>query len=699
VPAANSAEYLRNYGVANTGAMTAWNSGATGKGITVGVVDSGVKLDQPDLAGRLSSASTDIVAGRNDPSGADVHGTFVAGVIGAGFNGFGTVGVAYNSTILSIRADISDCTDPTDTVCFRSTDLARALDYAVANGARVVNLSIGGATPLSSAFEAAMLRAVNAGVVFAISSGNEAGADPEYPGRYATDPRFAGAVIVVGAHDLNNIIASFSNRAGVSANGFLSAAGVDIVSGCDGTSCLRGSGTSFSAPAVAGSLALLLEAFPNLTGRQAVDILLRTARDAGDPGTDIVYGRGLLDLSRAFAPVGTTSTPSAAGGIIRVSQEPGAFIGGAFGDALSNTPELQSVVRDDYQRLFRVNVGSVYPGAPRRGLQAPSQLPTQSADLSFAMPDGTTLNLAAVTPAAEPEAILARISPFEAPWLGAEPRREAMLSLSAGRYGFSAWQGAGGARSPFRSGSSDAFASLANADHAFKGGVTLGGLTFSAETGGGDRTSLLRPVARDASSYTRAALAWRTARGGLDASVGALDERMGPLGAYLPLGSDLALPTQTTFYGLGGDYRLSPRLSLSAEAGMGRSELEGRFLSLDKAAVSSMWRASLTADCGSWTRWCSSLTWEVSQPLRIESGSFAANLADVPLAYFDETTFSTRRFSASPSGREIDFAIRGVRQLGDGSALRLEAIAIRQEQHRRDADPSLTLLAGWARRF
>lgn len=699
MPSATSAEYLRNYGVANSGAMAAWTSGATGAGITVGVVDSGVKLDQPDLAGRLSSASTDIVSGRNEPSGTDNHGTFVAGVIGAGFNGFGTVGVAYNSTILSVRADISECTDPTDTVCFRSSDLARALDYAVANGARVINLSIGGETPLSSAFEAAMLRAVNAGVVFAISSGNEAGADPEYPGRYATDPRFAGAVIVVGAHDLNNVIASFSNRAGVSANGFLSAAGVDIISGCDGATCLRGSGTSFSAPAVAGSLALLLEAFPNLTGRQAVDILLRTARDAGDPGTDIVYGRGLLDLARAFAPVGTTSTPTAAGGVIRVSQEPGAFIGGAFGDALTSTPELQSIVRDEYQRLFRVDIGSVYPGAPKRGLQAPSQLPTQSADLSFAMPDGTTLNLAAVTSAAEPEAIVARISPFEAPWLGAEPRREAMLSFNAGRYGFAAWQGAGGARSPFRSGSSDAFASLANADHAIKGGVTLGSLSFSAETGGGDRTSLLRPVVRDASTYTRAALAWRTARGGLDASIGALDERMGPLGAYLPLGSDLTLPTQTTFYGLGGNYRLSKTLSFSAEAGMGRSELEGRFLSLDKAAVSSMWRASMTADCRAWTRWCSSLTWEVSQPLRIESGSFSAQLADVPLAYFDETTFSTRRFSASPSGREIDFALRGVRQLGDGSALRLEAIAIRQEQHRRDADPSLTLLAGWARRF
>ena len=57
---------------------------------------------------------------------------------------------------------------------------------------------------------------------------------------------------------------------------------------------------------MAGALALLLEAFPNLTGRQAVDILLRTARDAGDAGPDVIYGRGLLDIAQAFKPVGAT---------------------------------------------------------------------------------------------------------------------------------------------------------------------------------------------------------------------------------------------------------------------------------------------------------------------------------------------------------------------------------------------------------
>ncbi len=187
--------------MANTGAIAAWQTVRTGRGITVGVVDSGIKLNHQDLGVNISSLSTDIVAGRNQPQGSDTHGTRVSSVIAAPFNGFGTVGVAFNATILSIRADISECNDPDNAVCFRGSDLANALDYAVANGAKVINLSLGGEGPLGGAFEAALQRAIDAGVVFAIASGNEAWANPEWPGRYASDPRFAGGIIVTGAHD------------------------------------------------------------------------------------------------------------------------------------------------------------------------------------------------------------------------------------------------------------------------------------------------------------------------------------------------------------------------------------------------------------------------------------------------------------------------------------------------------------------
>ncbi|WP_312146134.1 S8 family peptidase [Brevundimonas sp.] len=688
----------------NAGAIAAWQTGATGRGVTVGVVDSGIKLDHQDLAVNISPRSTDIITGRGQPQGEDRHGTRVSSIIAAPFNGFGTVGVAFNATILSIRADISDCRDPDNTVCFRSSDLANALDYAVANGAKVINLSLGGEGALGSTFEAALQRAINAGVVFAIASGNEAGANPEWPGRYASDPRFQGGIIVTGAHDSANQIASFSNRAGVSQSWFLSAPGVEVIVDCEDTSCWRVNGTSFASPAVAGALALLLEAFPNLTGRQAVEILLRTGREAGDTGTDVIYGRGLLDIARAFQPVGATSSPQATGSAVRVAIEPGAYVGGPFGDAMRRTDALSTIGYDEYQRLFRIDMGAAYRTAPRRSYQPENPTPMRQSQVIMDGPGGARLSLVAAVPVETPEPILNRYTPFDAPWLGDEVRQEALFDVTAGRMSFAAWQGKGGSRSPFRTGSGDGFAALAQADHAVRGSMTLDGLgfgplTLSAETGAGDRRAPLRSVEQDVSSYARAALDWRGAHGGLSFSMGALDEKMGPLGAYMPTRSDFALPSRTRFAAFGGDLSLGHGLVLSGEAGFGRTEIEGRFLNLSSAAVSSTWRMALQSDCPSWALGCSRLTWEISQPLRIESGTFSAFLADVPLDYFDPVTFSERRFSANPSGRQIDFSVRSLHPLPGGSLLQLEAVASRDEQHRAGAPTGYALLGSWRRGF
>ncbi|MNK75438.1 Subtilisin DY [compost metagenome] len=688
----------------NAGAIAAWRTGATGRGITVGVVDSGIKLDHQDLAVNISPLSTDIIAGRNQPQGPDGHGTNVSGVIAAAFNDYGTVGVAYNATILSIRADVSDCSDPDDDVCFYGSDLARALDYAVANGARVINLSLGGEGPLGSAFENALTRAINAGVVFAVASGNESGANPEWPGRYASDPRFSGNIIVTGAHDSANQIAGFSNRAGVSQSYFLSAPGVQIYSDCEGNSCWVVNGTSFASPAVAGALALLLEAFPNLTGKQAVDILLRTGREAGDLGVDTVYGRGLLDIAQAFQPVGATSSPQATGRAVQVAIEPGAYVGGPFGDAMGRTDALSTIGYDAYERLFRIDMGAAWRIAPRRSYQPENPTPMRQSQVTMDGPGGAKLSLVAAVPVETPEPILNRYTPFDAPWLGDEIRQEALFDVTAGRMSFAAWQGKGGSRSPFRTGSGDGFAALAQADHAVRGamvfdGLGFGPLTLSAETGAGDRRAPLRSVEQNVSSYARAALDWRGEHGGLSFSMGALDEKMGPLGAYMPTRSDFALPSRTRFAAFGGDLSLGHGLVLSGEAGFGRTEIEGRFLHLSSAAVSSTWRMALQSDCPSWALGCSRLTWEISQPLRIESGTFSAFLADVPLEYFDPVTFSERRFSASPSGRQIDFSVRSLHPLPGGSMLQLEAVASRDEQHRAGAPTGYALLGSWRRGF
>ncbi len=678
-------------------AEAAWEDGATGNGVTVAVVDSGISSTQADLQGRISAASIDVVAGRNTPYVADdSHGTLVSGVIASNFNGLGTIGVAYQSTILSIRADVSDCDDENTEVCFSSSDLVRALDYAVDNGVKIINMSLGGEGRLGAAFEAALLRAVNAGAVIVASSGNDGESNPGWPARYAIDPRFAGSVIAVGSHNVQDVMSDFSNRAGVTQTAYISAPGEDVLTGCNGTICYRVNGTSFSAPHVAGALALLLDAFPNLSARQALAILIDTARDAGDAGPDIVYGRGLLDLQRAFAPVGASMTRLSDGTSIIAEQEPGSFIGGAFGDAFARQDALKTVLFDAYERMFAVNLGSAYPTAPERSYQAAPFEPSRTATQSMTIPGGGRLNLIASLPQATPEPIAPRYDLTRQPWLGDEPRQEAMVAFEMGRLGFSAWQGRGGAASPFESGAGDDFAALAQADHAVRGVVRLGSLAFSAENGGGDRRMPLRQVEEDASTYTRASLAWRGHEGGLAFSVGQLDERLGPLGAFMPSSSDFAMPAQTTFYALGGDWRLSRWARLIGEGGLASTDMDGRFLTMDRAAISSNWRIGILGDCRAL---CDQLSFTVSQPLRVERGVFSAYLADVPVDYFDPLTFSRRTFSATPSGRQIDFTLGAQRRLADGSTLTVTGVASREPRHVANAAPAVALIGAWRRTF
>nr|WP_292052459.1 S8 family peptidase [Brevundimonas sp. UBA5866] len=705
IPGSSAGEYTRNWGVAGSNVYAAWQAGATGRGVTVAVVDSGIDMDHPDLSANISPLSTDVVVGRNSPEGPDRHGTRVASFIASPFNGRGTVGVAFNASIMSIRADVSDCAKEDQEFCFRSADLVRSIDYAIANGAKIVNMSLGGEGQLGSAFEAALKRGVDAGIIFAIAAGNEAGDNPEWPGRYASDPRFAGSIIVVGAHGQNGAMASFSNKAGVSQNVYISAPGSDVIGDCDDTSCWRLGGTSFASPVVAGAMALLKEAFPNLTGREIVEIILRTASDAGDTGTDTTWGRGKLDIAAAFRPIGQTSTPSATGATaIGLGTTPGTWLGGPFGDAMQRTGSMATIAYDEYERLFKVNAADVYRSAPRRSYQPETPRPMAQSTVAALGPAGTYLSLAAAVPMPEPEPVIQRYDLYSAPWMGTEDRREALFEVSTSNLSFAAWQGEGGARSPFRTRAGDGFASLAQVDHAVRGVMSFNTgdnshIILSADSGSGDRRLPLQSLERDAATYGRMGLDWRFANGGLAFSLGQVEEKMGPLGTYMPMSSDLALPSSTRFTALGGDVRLSERLTLTGEVGMGRTDIDGRFLSLSQAAVSSSWNLGLQASCKGWWTGCSTLTWEISQPLRVESGTFEATLADIPLDYFDPVTFSRRRFSAAPSGRQIDMSMRSLHELPGGSVLQLEATAIRDEQHRRDAKPGYALMALWRRGF
>ncbi|MGB3166220.1 MAG: S8 family peptidase, partial [Alteraurantiacibacter sp.] len=379
VPTAfNTREFRDSDGPGQHNAASAWAAGNTGAGVTIGVIDTGIDPDSPEFAGRLSPASTDIYDTRNSLEGPDDHGTSVSLVAAAARNRTGILGIAYGASILAIRADApgtcggDNPEDPNSDCAFFDRDVARSIDYAVANGAKVVNISLGGPEQINATLRASVRAAVDAGVLLVVAAGNDG-----FPDLQPFGEDFAqsgdGGVLIVGSVDENYVISDFSNRAGDNQTYYLAARGERIC--CvyeNGSIFVDGdgfvylfSGTSFASPQVAGAAALLAQAFPNLTGREIAEILLESAFDAGAAGSDRVYGRGILDIAKAFQPSGATAI---AGQSTTLALADSSAVGSpAMGDALT-TASLPTLVTDRYRRAFEIDLAGTLRGAEQRQL-------------------------------------------------------------------------------------------------------------------------------------------------------------------------------------------------------------------------------------------------------------------------------------------------------------------------------------------
>jgi type VII secretion-associated serine protease mycosin len=255
-----------------------------GSGQTIAIVDSGVDLDHPDLVGRLLPGK-DFVGDDSVPQDVAGHGTAVAGVAAAtADNGRGVAGVAGRAKILPVRVLNSEG-DGTD------ADVAAGIIWATNHGADVINLSLGG--PGSSpVLEDAVARAKSRDVLVVAASGNEGWWIPSYP---AAIP----GVVAVGATNKSGRAVWFSNR------GWwvdVSAPGVDLTStrlGSAESYATGYSGTSFSAPIVAGVAALARKRFPGQSQAEIAGKIRRGARDRGPHGVDPVYGFGVVDVRGA----------------------------------------------------------------------------------------------------------------------------------------------------------------------------------------------------------------------------------------------------------------------------------------------------------------------------------------------------------------------------------------------------------------
>lgn len=293
-----------------------------GDGVRVAVIDDGIDQDHIDLAdniiaNRVFVGQTELDNDNEVSSlGPDGHGTAVAGIIAGEKNGIGSHGVAFDAQIISfdIFSVDDDPTNGTDTTRNIVSSLLTVGDRDSDFEADIINMSLSSNSDGSAEREAeiaavgeAMAAAAGNGKIIVVSAGNDGVIDPNFPAQFVASSGVEGLGIAVGSVNANNDTSSFSNGCGNVAQFCMVAPGENVETTLINDQFGGVTGTSFSAPLVAGSAAVVKAAFPGIGSRDVVNRLLSTARDLGAPGTDAIFGRGLLDLDAALAPVGGTS--------------------------------------------------------------------------------------------------------------------------------------------------------------------------------------------------------------------------------------------------------------------------------------------------------------------------------------------------------------------------------------------------------
>jgi hypothetical protein len=251
---------------------------AKGDNVLVALIDSGVDLSHPELAG-VVAASYDAISGDAQPH---PHGTAMAGAIAAHEK---LIGVAPRVRFLAIRA-FGPGPEQEGTT-FR---ILSGLDWAVEHGARVVNMSFAG--PADPALKEALAKARKKGLVLIAAAGN---AGPKSPPLYpAADPN----VIAVTATDVSDHLFAGANRGSYIA---LAAPGVDILTPAPHAAMQLSTGTSVAAAHVSGIAALLIERKPSLRPDEVRKILTSSARHMGSKARDNEYGAGIADALDAVS--------------------------------------------------------------------------------------------------------------------------------------------------------------------------------------------------------------------------------------------------------------------------------------------------------------------------------------------------------------------------------------------------------------
>ncbi|MBB4659057.1 S8 family serine peptidase [Parvularcula dongshanensis] len=269
----------------------------------IGVIDSRIR----------TNAGYDVLSqtGYQAAGQAQGHGTAIASLIAAPHDGRGVMGVSPN-----VRLVVHNPFDFTGTTNWR--DVQAGVRRAERAGAHVINLSLGtGGEVLDGGWANVIGHAARRGDMVVVKAAGNEGVSAQ--GSAWWDPQAISALLLVGSVGVDGEILGFSNRPGTACllgwhrcapgarlmDRFIVAPGEFLLAEDEEGGTHRVSGTSFAAPLVTGTVALLQSRWPWLQGfaGETAEIVLSSARDLGAPGTDPVYGRGLLDIEAAQAPL------------------------------------------------------------------------------------------------------------------------------------------------------------------------------------------------------------------------------------------------------------------------------------------------------------------------------------------------------------------------------------------------------------
>lgn len=312
----NDTYYSSQWHLPKIQSPSAWDITTGSSAVTIAILDTGVDGTHPDLAPKMVPG-WNFYDNNSDTSDVYGHGTEVAGTAAAiSNNGSGVASPAWGCQIMPVR--ISDVNG-----YGYSSTISNGLTWAADHGARVANISYRMST--DSAVTSAAKYFQSKGGVVTISAGNQSTFDASADNPY---------VLTVAATDSTDTLASFSNTGNLID---LAAPGVGIYTTARGGGYSSATGTSFSAPVVAGVAALVISANPGLTATEVQDALTQSADDLGAAGWDTSYGSGRVNAAAAVSrATGNVAPPDTTPPAVSIaSPASGATVTGSVSVAVS----------------------------------------------------------------------------------------------------------------------------------------------------------------------------------------------------------------------------------------------------------------------------------------------------------------------------------------------------------------------------